>query len=152
MSLSATCIHFIKTSKCSDSTTSFVASVIQVWGFLLRSRTCLISFKRKNQSCHFMWMDSRGLLASKKPVGAHLQAVWMWAVAISCLSFHPIPLHHKVDRWKGKKLPRDLCQISSFANNRKMRTWASYIWVRVRLPPCSRQGFYLVSHASKIQG
>lgn len=61
---------------------------------------------------------SKALCGSKKsePPG------WMFA---------PITLPYTVDQCKGKKFPKDLCQISSLANDRKDEDLSQLSWVRV---------------------
>lgn len=67
-----------------------------------------------------MWVTcpSKALCGGKKskPPG------WMFA---------PITLPDTVDQCKGKKFPKDLCQISCLANDRKDEDLSQQSWVRV---------------------
>lgn len=63
--------------------------------------------------------------AQQNPVWKQeVPASWDWM-------FAPITLPHTVDQCKEKKFPKDLCQISSLANDRKDEDLSQLSWVRV---------------------
>lgn len=136
--------HILPKRPCWPFALGFAVSIIQKWACLFMSRarqhyvTRLRTYIIQKEKSELIYVNN---VFNSTTVEEAQGAMWVTCPSKAlcegkkseppgCM-FAPMTLPHTVDQCKGKKFPKDLCQISSLANDRKDEDLSQLSWVRV---------------------